>query len=473
MEERLKSLSGIVPFLFALGCARAWVTLVVVLPPSGPLMGVPLHNLFDIFYCLIAAVFIFAARRVAPLSPRVWVAVSAALLMFVASLCSVAISSGLAGPSQLQLALSIVLAVCGGVGFSVFLLLWAETMVHLSLLRIFIYTVASQLAGTVFVFFCRGFDPLRSAVMLLLLPLAASAFLRYAYLRLSPEPPPCRRIDRDTYPWKLFVLFALYSLAYGLREQQLAEGAGVHSSLATAIVMVALLIPMLFCSTRMNMALLYRSPAVLMVCGFLLIPVEAALGTVVSSYLISMSYSLMTVLVALILYDIAKRMGVAILLFVSIKSAEQIFVVWGKDLSALLEQQGVLAGGGDTVVTALVAALVLASTLILFSERELSSKWGVTLLTAGELVEKSEEEERLERAWAFLTERFRLSPREAEVFRLICFGKTGPEIQRELVIAEGTFKAHTRHIYEKMGINSRKELMALVTSTAAAPSEGV
>ena len=41
-------------------------------------------------------------------------------------------------------------------------------------------------------------------------------------------------------------------------------------------------------------------------------------------------------------------------------------------------------------------------------------------------------------------------------------GKTGRVIQQELFIAEGTFKAHTRHIYEKMGINSRKELFGLL-----------
>lgn len=35
-------------------------------------------------------------------------------------------------------------------------------------------------------------------------------------------------------------------------------------------------------------------------------------------------------------------------------------------------------------------------------------------------------------------------------------------ICQELFIAEGTFKAHTRHIYEKMGINSRKELFDLL-----------
>ena len=50
----------------------------------------------------------------------------------------------------------------------------------------------------------------------------------------------------------------------------------------------------------------------------------------------------------------------------------------------------------------------------------------------------------------------------SRVARLLAEGKTGRVIQQELFIAEGTFKAHTRHIYEKMGINSRKELFELL-----------
>ena len=35
-------------------------------------------------------------------------------------------------------------------------------------------------------------------------------------------------------------------------------------------------------------------------------------------------------------------------------------------------------------------------------------------------------------------------------------------VASELIIAEGTAKAHTRHIYEKLGINTRQELLDLL-----------
>lgn len=37
-----------------------------------------------------------------------------------------------------------------------------------------------------------------------------------------------------------------------------------------------------------------------------------------------------------------------------------------------------------------------------------------------------------------------------------------PQIERELFIAEGALKTHTRYVYEKRGISSRKELYALL-----------
>ena len=123
---------------------------------------------------------------------------------------------------------------------------------------------------------------------------------------------------------------------------------------------------------------------------------------------------------------------------------------------------GLPADTQSLVVAILVCVLILGATLVLFSERELSSKWGVDILATGGLVERSEEEERREERCRELVETYHLSPREEEVLLLLAEGKTGRVIQQELFIAEGTFKAHTRHIYEKMSINTRKELFDLL-----------
>lgn len=460
-EDRALYLAGILPYLFALGCARAWVTLAVAAPALALPAPFDLHDVFDYAMALASIVVAIWGRRLVPLNATGAVRAVAAGAMAAASLALIAAGEA-AFPGGAAAVLAVVGAALGGIGFGLFLVLWAEVLSCVSLIRIFLYTTASQLAAVVFVFFCGGLDGLRVACAMVALPVAAVLCLRAAFQALPAADRPSPVMPRLTYPWKIFVLLALYSFAYGLRQHQLAAGAGMHSSASTALIMAVLFASAYFFSARFNVGALYRSPLVLIVCGFLLVPVEGFLGTAASSYLISMSYSLVGIIVALLLYDISKRLGVTVVVFAAIKGAEQVFVIWGKDVAETMGALGLAAGAQDTVIAVAVVAMMLAATLILLSERELASKWGVRILDIGGLVEKTPEEERREAHVAELAERFRLTPRETEILHLIAQGKNGPAIRGELFIAEGTFKAHTSHIYEKCGVPNRRALVALL-----------
>ena len=55
-----------------------------------------------------------------------------------------------------------------------------------------------------------------------------------------------------------------------------------------------------------------------------------------------------------------------------------------------------------------------------------------------------------------------LSQREEEVLLPLARHMTARDIQRELCVANGTAKAHVRHVYQKLGIHTRDELFAMV-----------
>ena len=49
-----------------------------------------------------------------------------------------------------------------------------------------------------------------------------------------------------------------------------------------------------------------------------------------------------------------------------------------------------------------------------------------------------------------------LSERELQVLRLLDTELTGPEIARELFVSHNTLRTHTKHIFTKLGVNSRR-----------------
>ena len=50
----------------------------------------------------------------------------------------------------------------------------------------------------------------------------------------------------------------------------------------------------------------------------------------------------------------------------------------------------------------------------------------------------------------------RLSDRELDVLRLLSVDLDGPAIARHLVVSLNTVRSHTKNIYAKLGVNSRR-----------------
>ena len=70
--------------------------------------------------------------------------------------------------------------------------------------------------------------------------------------------------------------------------------------------------------------------------------------------------------------------------------------------------------------------------------------------------------ERAAAVYGALAEEFRLSAREREVMEMLADGYTGPYIKDALGISDGTVKAHAAHIYQKLGVHKKDELLDLI-----------
>ena len=134
----------------------------------------------------------------------------------------------------------------------------------------------------------------------------------------------------------------------------------------------------------------------------------------------------------------------------------------GKEASDVLGSTGMTPDIQNIVISAAVVAMMLVATLILLSEKELASKWGVRILDVGGLVEKTPEEEQREERVVTLVARAHLTPREAEY---VCAGGSGEERPRHHagpVHRRGHAQGPHDHIYEKCGVANRRELRTLL-----------
>ena len=61
-----------------------------------------------------------------------------------------------------------------------------------------------------------------------------------------------------------------------------------------------------------------------------------------------------------------------------------------------------------------------------------------------------------------LQEEYRLTSRETEIMELIVRGYSVARIAEEHVVSENTVRTHYKHIYAKLGIHKKQELIAMV-----------
>lgn len=69
-----------------------------------------------------------------------------------------------------------------------------------------------------------------------------------------------------------------------------------------------------------------------------------------------------------------------------------------------------------------------------------------------------------------VAQEFGLTEREAEVMVLLAKGRTRARIQEELYLSSGTVATHARHIYQKVGVHSKQELLDVIESAGEWPA---
>lgn len=122
-------------------------------------------------------------------------------------------------------------------------------------------------------------------------------------------------------------------------------------------------------------------------------------------------------------------------------------------------------GMGEAVVGLIVYLLALA-TVFLLSERDFSRRRIFADLEEPPLPTSMNDAVR--GACVAIGSAHELTAREVEVMYLICMGRSKGYIAESLSISENTVRSHSRHLYAKLEVHSKQELLDLVLAQTAA-----
>lgn len=452
--------------LFFLGLAayRAWIEIVFV----GSYIKFPTHayaghDLFDIVMVSLLFICAILSKKIGPFFCRKSIFAITCITMVAATICSFA--SVFLPEYAAYLALPA--AVCGGIGVALIILLWSELYACLNPIRVALYYSASIACAALIIYLFRGLLTPWSFVIATILPVLSLACISKGFRSLPANELPRTIVSRFSFPWKPVVLMAVYAFAYGLREIEVytTSSFGPHGAYGTFAVGVLIFLGVTIKGGKFDFGIIYRVALPLMVAAFLVLPSFGFLNQWMADFFLTASYTSFSILIMLIFANMGYRYGIsAIWLFGIERGVRAIFSFFGRQASELTSAYGLTSGESGLVISALTILLVVAMTMILLSEKELSSEWGITFLDSGDedendvIIKKQELANRCSQT----AKEYRLSQREEEVLLLLAQHKTVGAIERELFIANGTAKAHIRHIYRKLDIHSRDELFELL-----------
>ena len=301
------------------------------------------------------------------------------------------------------------------------------------------------------------------ATYLFILPIATIASAGAAFRSIPQAERNHISQAQIAFPWKLVLWMAIFSLAYGLVQEQLTTSAfGPHSSPGTLFVGLFVFMGIALRKRKFDFSAIYRVALPLMVGAFLIIPIVGNFNNMVTAFFVSGAYTACSILVMIIMSNMCYRYGIAAMwLFGIERTVRMAFNGAGRTAHDVLLNA---PSGFDMpyVLPAIVIILAVVSTMVLLSESGLTNTWGMNVSdTEPHRMEQFVRSDVIKNHSHDLALQFGLTLREEEILSALAERKHNPEIAKELFISEQTVKTHVRNLYRKLDIHSRDELFSL------------
>ena len=263
----------------------------------------------------------------------------------------------------------------------------------------------------------------------------------------------------------LFVCALLFSVAsgYALTLNEVAHAP--ISSDVVALVVTGVAVWMLFSTDDTREDSLFSFALLLVVAGYLMAPFTMMTGLPSANAVLRVGIDVFGMLLWMVIVAVCRQNVFALLpTFALLRCVQSL----GTNIGAISGHVSNDLVGSNAQVAAPIAALATFVFIAFMWVGFRKFSFTETIRGVATVAASSSEVavNRLDDACVLLGERYSLTSRETEILAMLARGRDGQFVIDHFVISRNTMKTHVKHIYQKLGIHSRQELIDVVEAAA-------
>lgn len=353
-----------------------------------------------------------------------------------------------------------------GAGMALLYLQWAPFYAALDIKNAIACIFGAMAAGSALKIFIDLMPPLPATLCMIILPLFSIIWARQA-LAYQPARESKTHIIADEGTWpiplKIMVGVATYSIIIGVMQALPLPFAPVSPEFLTLlhhgaeIIVAALVLYWVFVRRGLlRFSSLWQAILLFTATGLLILPLIGPQWTSSALVFVSIAQTLVVMLFWVMLADIAHHSTRnPLVIFGSGWIVYAAFFALGEAIGKAVGDQGV----GMYALTVMTYFLTLAAVFSLnernFSQRRIFADLDTPLPEKSNYASIDADCMRLGSAHG-------LTDREVEILQLICKGRLKNYIAETLIISENTVRSHAKHIYQKLDVHSKQELLDML-----------
>ena len=407
---------------------------------------------------LFAAAALLSAR-LTPLHKKHRMLAAASVALSLGAVITIA-SRSVVAPSALWL------DTCGSIVISIgtvpLYLAWLELYAKMDMRHVLAYYTATHLLSS---FLSFALTLVSSTVFvssaIIAFPIISGALLVVSSRRIETVPFAQGETVQSgwSFPLKPVVLFAGFTFCNNFLRGFLSGTGRGYALFGVMVVSIALLVIILMLFKRFSIRSLYLVSLPMAVAGALCSLIDLPNAALIGARLTNGAYTLFSIFITAVLCNISFRYGVNPLwTFGFTQSALALAQIISQSIHASFDVH-LQNTTFYTLCVCLIATVIIVLFVVFMSDKDFNSTWGMTLSSKRALASEQKDLSNTVEQAAYIARVKGLTRREEEILAMLLDDRTVASIENALYISNSTAKTHIQHIYKKLDVHSKQELI--------------